>query len=114
MADTQARSSNLESVPVRMLHDRLLVEPDKETGERKSSAGIVIPATARVGRRLAWGTVVATGPLVRQVSLGDSVLFDPEEQAEVELDARTFTLLRERDVHGIADQPDDSSTGLYL
>lgn len=97
-----------------MLHDRLLVQPDKDAGERKSSAGIVIPATAQVGRRLAWGKVVAVGPLVRQVSLGDSILFDPEEQAEVEIEARTYTLLRERDVHGIAEVPEDSSTGLYL
>lgn len=114
MTETQNTNSSVGSLPVRMLHDRLLVEPDKDAGERKSSAGIVIPATARVGRRLAWGTVVAAGPLVRQVSLGDSVLFDPEEQAEVELDGRTFTLLRERDVHGIADVPEDDSTGLYL
>lgn len=99
---------------MRMLHDRLLVQPDKDAGERKSSAGIVIPATAQVGRRLAWGKVVAVGPLVRQVSLGDSILFDPEEQAEVEIEARTYTLLRERDVHGIAEVPEDSSTGLYL
>lgn len=114
MSDSEQREARTSSLPVRMLHDRLLVEPDKEAGERKSSAGIVIPATAQVGRRLAWGTVVATGPLVRQVSLGDSVLFDPEEQAEVELETRTYTLLRERDVHAIAEVPDDSSTGLYL
>ncbi|MBD8019346.1 MULTISPECIES: GroES family chaperonin [Brevibacterium] len=97
-----------------MLHDRLLVEPDAELGERTSAAGIVIPATAEVGKRLAWGSVVAAGPHVRQVQLGDTVLFDPEERAEVELEATTYMLLRERDVHAISEQGAAESTGLYL
>ena len=82
-----------------MLHDRVLVRLDTESAERLSSAGIVIPATATVGRRLAWGVVVAAGQHVRQVDLGDRVLFDPEDRAEVELQAVTYLLLRERDIH---------------
>jgi chaperonin GroES len=101
-------------LPIRMLHDRLLVEPDKEGGERKSSAGIVIPATAAVGRRLAWGEVVAAGPHVRQVTLGDKILFDPEDRAEVELEGNAYVLLRERDVHAISESAGDEATGLYL
>lgn len=97
-----------------MLHDRILVQPDKEAGERTSRAGIVIPATAAVGRRLAWGEVVAAGPHVRQVGLGDMILFDPEDRAEVELEGSAYTLLRERDVHAISESAGDESTGLYL
>ena len=44
-----------DKTPIRMLHDRVLVEVDKESGERRSTGGIVIPATAALGtRRLAW------------------------------------------------------------
>lgn len=98
-----------------MLHDRLLVELDEDATERRSSAGIVIPATAVVGKRLAWAVVVAAGQHVRQVEIGDRVLFDPEERAEVELEARTYLLLREKDVHAVA-QPRTGreGTGLYL
>ncbi|GAA2100939.1 co-chaperone GroES [Brevibacterium salitolerans] len=101
-------------LPIRMLHDRLLVAPAKDGGERKSSAGILIPATASVGKRLAWGTVAAAGPLVRQVELGDSVLFDPQDLAEVELEGAGYVLLRERDVHAIAESATDEAAGLYL
>lgn len=108
-------SSAANSLPIRMLHDRLLVSSDDEEGERTSSAGIVIPATAAMGKRLAWAEVVATGPHVRQTELGDKVLFDPEERAEVELQGRAYILLRERDVHAVAAATNDaSSTGLYL
>lgn len=101
-------------LPIRMLHDRMLVEPDSEGGERTSSAGIVIPATAAMGRRLGWAAVVAAGPNVRTAEIGDTVLYDPEERADVELQGKTYILLRERDVHAIAETVRESATGLYL
>ncbi|HET7304236.1 MAG TPA: co-chaperone GroES [Segeticoccus sp.] len=98
-----------------MLHDRVLVSLEGEQGERRSGGGIVIPATASVGKRLAWGAVVATGPNVRQVQGGDRVLFDPEERAEVELHSKDYVLLRERDIHAVAaPRVEDGQTGLYL
>lgn len=104
-----------DRLPIRMLHDRVLVRQDRENGERRSGAGIVIPATAAVGKRLAWAAVVATGQHVRQVQVGDRVLYDPEERAEVELHGDDYVLLRERDIHAVAaPRVDDGSTGLYL
>ena len=98
-----------------MLHDRVLVRIDAESAERLSSSGIVIPATATVGKRLAWAVVVAAGEHVRQVGLGDRVLFDPEDRAEVEIGARTYLLLRERDLHAVAaTRVAEGNTGLYL
>ena len=99
-----------------MLHDRILVELDQESGERRSSGGIVIPATAAMGaRRLAWSRVVAAGPQARAVEVGDRVLFDPEDKAEVEVHGEVYVVMRERDVHAVAAQRlGDESTGLYL
>jgi chaperonin GroES len=104
-----------DKLPVRMLHDRVLVATDAKEGERRSSAGIVIPATAEVGRRLAWARVVAVGSNVRLVQEDDRVLYDPEDKAEVELRGDTFTLLRERDIHAVAaERLGDGQPGLYL
>jgi chaperonin GroES len=102
--------------PIRMLHDRVLVALDAEAGERRSSGGIVIPATAAMtGRRLAWSSVVAIGPNVRAVEVGDRVLFDPQDKAEVEVQGEEYVLMRERDIHAVAtDRLGDSQTGLYL
>jgi chaperonin GroES len=103
------------SLPIRMLHDRVLVRQDGGEGERRSSAGIVIPATASMGRRLSWATAVGIGPNVRSIVVGDRVLFDPEERSEVELHGRGYILLRERDVHAVAARRIESDgTGLYL
>ena len=59
--------------------------------------------------------VVAVGPHVRAVEVGDRVLFDPEEKAEVEVQGEEYVVMRERDIHAVAaDRVGDSQTGLYL
>ncbi|HSK55202.1 MAG TPA: co-chaperone GroES [Jiangellales bacterium] len=108
-------SADEDKLPIRMLHDRVLVALDGDAGERRSSAGIVIPATATMGRRLAWAVVRAVGTNVRTVQVGDRVLFDPEERAEVEVRGDDYVLLRERDLHAVASERlEDGQTGLYL
>lgn len=105
-----------DKLPIQMLHDRVLVLIDVEAGERRSGGGIVIPATAKMGKRLAWAEVVAHGSQVRSVETGDRVLFDPDERAEVELHGTAYVLLRERDIHAIASErlEEAAAPGLYL
>ncbi|MFQ5557246.1 MAG: GroES family chaperonin [Acidimicrobiales bacterium] len=98
-----------------MLNDRVLVQMGEAEGERRSTGGILIPATAQVGKRLAWAAVVAVGPNVRAMEPGDQVLFNPEDHFEVEVRGRDYLILRERDVHAVAaERLDEGSTGLYL
>lgn len=104
-----------ERLPVRMLNDRILVKLDPEAEERRSSGGILIPATAQLGRRLTWAEVRAVGPNVRAVQERDHVLFNSEELYEVEVRGQTFVILRERDIHAVASERlEEGHTGLYL
>jgi chaperonin GroES len=110
-----AAAGGSDRLPIRMLFDRVLVSVDSEKGERTSGGGILIPATASVGKRLSWAVVVAVGGNVRQVQAGDRVLFDPEDRHEVELQSKGYILLREKDIHAVAaSRVDDGKTGLYL
>jgi len=107
-------SSRTDKLPVKMLSDRILVNLESD-GERRSTGGILIPATAQLGRRLAWGEVVALGPNVRSMEVGDQVLFNPEDRYEVEVRGADYIILRERDVHAVASKRlEEGSTGLYL
>lgn len=102
-------------VPIKLLHDRVLVREEDDGRERRSLGGIVIPATAQMGRRLVWAKVVAMGPNVRSVEIGDRVLFEPEDRGLVELQGISYVLLRERDVHAVAaTRHSNDGTGLYL
>jgi chaperonin GroES len=99
---------------IQMLYDRVLVRLTPEEGERRSSGGIVIPATAQMARRLAWGDVLGVGTNVRNVKVGDRVLFNPDDQLEVEVQGRNYLVMRERDLHAIASERTEHGTGLYL
>ena len=107
--------SDHEGLPIKMLNDRILVKLDTEEGERRSTGGILIPATAQVGKRLAWAQIEAAGPNVRSMEVGDQVLFNPEDRYEVEVRGHDYVILRERDIHAVAaHRLEEGSTGLYL
>jgi len=97
-----------------MLYDRVMVRISPEDGERRSSGGIVIPATAQMAKRLAWGDVFGVGTSVRHVKVGDRVLFNPDDQLEVEVQGTTYLVMRERDLHAVASELTEHGTGLYL
>ncbi|TWP53159.1 co-chaperone GroES [Lentzea tibetensis] len=97
-----------------MLYDRVMVRISPEDGERRSSGGIVIPATATMAKRLAWGDVFGVGTSVRHVKVGDRVLFNPDDQLEVEVKGTTYLVMRERDLHAVASELTEHGTGLYL
>jgi chaperonin GroES len=99
---------------IQMLHDRVMVRVVQGAGERRSSAGIVIPATAQMAKRLIWGEVAGVGNHVRQVKVGDQVLFSPDDQYEVEVQGQTYLVLRERDLNAVAAEQTEHGTGLYL
>src|SRR2546430_10469582 len=98
---------------IRMTADRILALPTKEIGERKSRAGIVIPATAAENRRLGWAKVVTVGPTVRNVEEGDLVLFAPDAGFEVDIRCADYLIFRERDVHAVASSRTAGQPRLY-
>ena len=53
--------ASTRSCPIKMLNDRMLVRMADKEGERRSTGGILIPATAQICKRLVWAEVVAMG-----------------------------------------------------
>jgi chaperonin GroES len=115
-ADAAGQAARLEEVrrSVVVLGDRVLVAPPDDT-ERRSKGAILIPATARsVDRKGIWGEAVAIGPHVRQLGVGDDLLYLPEDAIEVDVQGDAYLIVRERDVHAVASARRDGATGLYL
>ncbi len=113
-AKPRKRTSSAEDV--RLTGDRIVVEhPDD--GERKTRAGLLIPATAvPAPKRCVWGRVSLVGPDVRAVKPGDRILYLPQAGLEVELDGHDCLLLRERDVQAVSSPADgkERQPGQYL
>lgn len=97
-----------------MTADRILVERESDD-ERRSRGGLLIPATAQSEtRRCVWSKVVAVGPSVRNLEMGDHVLHLPDAGFEATIHGGDYLLMRERDVHAVASDRVDGGTGLYL
>ncbi|HTG47189.1 MAG TPA: co-chaperone GroES [Actinomycetota bacterium] len=113
------RSATPAAMPssIELTGDRLVVRVPGN-GERKTTAGLLIPATAMPApKRLAWGDVTLVGPDVRVAKAGDRVLFLPAAGLEVELEGEDLVLLRERDVQAVSTAPaggKDRAPGQYL
>lgn len=114
----RAKKKKVSQPEIRLTGDRIVVRTP-ENGERKTSGGLLIPATAMPApKKLSWGDVALTGPDVRVAKVGDRVLFLPSSGLEVELDGEELVLLRERDVQAVSTQPlserKDRAPGQYL
>lgn len=106
--DTETRRN------VAVLGDRVLISPP-DGSERRTKAGILIPATVEsVDRKGIWGEAIGVGPHVRNVSMGDDVLYLPEDAIEVDVQGDAYLIVRERDVHAVGTARQDGGTGLYL
>lgn len=90
-------------MPIRPLHDRLIVK--RSEPELKTASGIVIPDSA--GERPEQGEVVAAGPGKRNdkgdfvalaVKAGDRVLFGKYAGQTVKIDGQEVLVIREEDV----------------
>lgn len=100
---------------VHVTADRILCRSPGDD-DRRTKAGILIPATARsADNRGVWAEVAEIGPLVRGVQAGDRILVLPDALIEVDIRGDVFLIVRERDVHAVASgERDAGGTGLYL
>lgn len=99
---------------VAVLGDRILIASAQD-GDRRSKAGILIPATATsMDRKGLWGETIGVGPNVRQIAVGDEVLYLPEDAIAIDVQGDPYLIVRERDVHAVASDREENATGLYL
>jgi chaperonin GroES len=91
---------------LRPLHDRVLVRRLED--EEKTSAGIIIPDTAK--EKPMQGQVLSVGPGARgddgkihklDVKKGDKILFGKWSGTEVKIDGEELLIMKESDIMGI-------------
>lgn len=94
-------------MPVRPLHDRILVKRADEA-EQTSTSGIIIPDTAK--EKPQRGSIIAVGEgknddsgkrIALDVKVGDEVLFGKYAGTEVKIDGQELLIMHESDVLGV-------------
>lgn len=93
-------------MPIRPLHDRLIVKADEE--KEVSDGGIIIPDMAK--EKPVEGTVISAGKgrmtdegelVPMEVKAGDRILFSRYAGSEIKVNDEPFLIMREEDVLGV-------------
>lgn len=82
------------------LGDRVFVTYTEEM--EKTAGGIYVPDSAR--EKPQRGMIEATGKDVRNVKVGDQVLFDKYSGTKIKIDDEDCLILKEEDILGIFDK----------
>src|ERR1700712_1161310 len=102
------KTDGVQSMNVRPLHDRIIVQRLEE-GEQKIG-GIIIPDTAK--EKPQQGKVIAAGAgkvkddgkrIAPDVKAGDSILFGKYSGQEIKLDGEEYLIMREDEVLAVVD-----------
>lgn len=88
----------MSDVKIKLLDDRVLVEPQK--AEEKTASGIIIPDSAK--EKPQQGVIVAAGPgkkdVEMQVSVGDTVLYGKYAGTELSVGGNDYLIMRQDDI----------------
>lgn len=83
---------------IKPLKERVVVKYSNEELE-KTAGGIYVPDVAK--EKPQKGTVVAVGSEVKELKVGDAVLFDKYSGSKIKLDDVEYLIIKEEDILGI-------------
>lgn len=81
------------------LKDRVFVKFSEEN--EKTAGGIYIPDTAK--EKPQKGTVEAVGSEVKDVKVGNTILFDKYSGSKITIDNNEYLIIKEEDILGIVE-----------
>ena len=82
------------TTPIKPLADRLVAV--REAAQEKTASGLYLPDNAKEKPVLA--TVVALGPDVKTVKIGDRVIYKEYTTTELKVDGTDYLIVKEEDV----------------
>ncbi|MCX8031052.1 MAG: co-chaperone GroES [Thermodesulfovibrionales bacterium] len=83
---------------IKPLKERVVVKYSSEELE-KTAGGIYVPDVAK--EKPQKGTVLAVGSEVKELKVGDTVLFDKYSGTKIKLDDVEYLIIKEEDILGI-------------
>ena len=85
---------------IKPLGERVLIKQTKQ--EETTKSGIVLPDTASKERPII-GEVAAVGADIKDIKVGDKVIYEKYAGTEVKVDGEEYTILRQSDILAIVD-----------
>jgi len=82
------------SVPIQPLADYIVAQA--EVAATKTASGLYLPGGAQEKPSVA--NVIAVSPVVKNVKVGDKIIYKSYSNTDVKIDGATYILVREEDV----------------
>jgi len=82
------------SVPIQPLADYIVAQA--EVAATKTASGLYLPGGAQEKPSVA--NVIAVSPVVKNVKVGDKIIYKSYSNTDVKIDGTTYILVREEDV----------------
>lgn len=82
------------NTPIKPLADRVVAV--REAAQTKTASGIYLPDTSK--EKPAMATVVAVGPDVETLKIGDKIVYKEYATTELKVDGTEYLLVKEEDV----------------
>ncbi len=82
------------------LKDRVYISYSEE--EEKTAGGLYVPETAK--EKPQQGKVEAVGSEVKEVKVGDTVLFDKYSGSKIKVNDKAHLIVKEEDILGIVEK----------
>lgn len=83
-----------QNVPIEPVADYIVAQ--QEEAAAKTASGLYIPGNAQEKPTVA--KVVAVGPVVQQIKVGDRIVYKSYSQTEVKVDTQNYLLVKEEDI----------------
>ena len=82
------------AVPIQPLADYVVAQ--EEAAQTKTASGILLPEAAKEKPKTA--KVVATGPLAKQVKVGERILYKSYSTTDVKVGSDEYLILKQEDI----------------
>jgi chaperonin GroES len=97
---TKKTGKGVEPMKFKPLKERVFIKYSEEM--EKTPGGLYVPDTAK--EKPQKGVVEAVGPEVKEVKVGNTVLFDKYSGTKINLDNQEYLIIKEEDILGILEE----------
>jgi chaperonin GroES len=84
----------MSKVPVSPLGDYVVAT--QEAAQTKTASGLFLPDNA--GEKPKIATVVSVGPLVKEISVGDRIIFGGYSNTDIKIDGVAYMLIKQENI----------------
>ncbi len=87
--------SNTKNIPIKPLADFIVAR--QEEAQTKTNSGLFLPEKG--GEKPKIAEVLAVGPMVREIKVGQKIIFGGYSNADIKIEGQEYMLIRQENIY---------------